>query len=147
MNIKKIEEVVRLMEKHGLTEISVEEEGVKIHLRKGISGAVEKTIHQMASPVLTPATEVPPAAKEKESNAVEIKAPMVGTFYASPSPDAKSFVEIGQKINEGDVLCIIEAMKLMNEIKSEVKGKIVDIVVENAEPVEFGQVMFLIEPA
>ena len=134
------------MEKHGLTEISVEDEGVKIHLRKGISGAVEKTI-QMTSPVLTPATEVPPPAKEETSNTVEIKAPMVGTFYATPSPDAKPFVEIGKKINEGDVLCIIEAMKLMNEIKSEVKGKIVDIVVENAEPVEFGQVMFLIEPA
>lgn len=145
MNIKKIEEVVRLMEKHGLTEISVEEEGVKIHLKKGLSGVVERSVQM--SPVLTPISEMPPEAKEKESNAVEIKAPMVGTFYASPSPDAKPFVEVGKKVNEGDVLCIIEAMKLMNEIKAEVKGKIVDVLVTNADPVEFGQVMFLVEPA
>lgn len=145
MNIKKIEEVIRLMEKHNLTEISVEEEGVKIHLRKGFSGEIEKSI-QMASPVLTPAREVPPAAKEEARNVVEIKAPMVGTFYRSPSPDTKPFVDVGNRINEGDVLCIIEAMKLMNEIKSEVKGKIIDILAENGGPVEFGQVMFLVEP-
>lgn len=145
MNIKRIEEVVRLMEKHALTEISIEEEGVKIHLRKGLGGEIEKTV-QMASPVLTPAKDMPPPTKEEERNLVEIKSPMVGTFYKSPSPDAKPFVETGKRIKEGDVLCIIEAMKLMNEIKSEVKGKIVDMLVENGEPIEFGQVMFLVEP-
>ena len=134
------------MEKHGLTEISVEEEGVKIHLSKGPTGHIEKTI-QMASPVLTPAKDMPPAETEEEKNLVEIKAPMVGTFYRSPSPDAKPFVDVGERLKEGDVLCIIEAMKLMNEIKSEVKGKIVDVLVSNGDPVEFGQVLFLVEPS
>jgi len=146
MNIKKIEEVVRLMEKHDLTEISVEEEGVKIHLKKGLGGEIERSV-QMASPVLTPAGEVPPPEKALGKNTVEIKAPMVGTFYRSPSPDAKAFVDVGSRINEGDVLCIIEAMKLMNEIKSEVKGKIVDVLCENGGPLEFGQVIFLVEPS
>jgi oxaloacetate decarboxylase alpha subunit len=143
MNLKKIEEVVRLMEKHSLTEISVEEEGVKIHLKRGASGAIEKSIEM--APILAPAKEAP--AAEEARNVVEIKAPMVGTFYRSPSPDAQPFADVGKRINEGDVLCIIEAMKLMNEIKSEVKGKIVDVLVGNAEPVEFGQVLFLVEPA
>ncbi len=146
MNIKKIEEVIRLMEKHNLTEISVEEEGVKIHLRKGLSGEIERSV-RIASPVLTPAGEVPPAEKEGAKNVVEIKAPMVGTFYRSPGPDAKPFVDVGNRVNEGDVLCIIEAMKLMNEIKSEIKGKIVDVLAENGGPLEFGQAMFLVEPS
>jgi len=146
MNVKKIEEVIRLMEKHSLSEISIEDDGVKIHLRKGPTGVVEK-ITEMVSPVLTPQGEVPKPTTEETRNVVEIKAPMVGTFYRSPSPDAKPFVDVGSKINEGDVLCIIEAMKLMNEVKSEVKGKIVDALIGNGEPVEFGQVMFLVEPA
>ena len=146
MNVKKIEEVIRLMEKHNLSEISVEDDGVKIHLRKGPTGVVEK-ITEMVSPVLTPHSEVPKPTIEETRNVVEIKAPMVGTFYRSPSPDAKPFADVGSKINEGDVLCIIEAMKLMNEVKSEVKGKIVDALVGDGEPVEFGQVMFLVEPA
>jgi acetyl-CoA carboxylase biotin carboxyl carrier protein len=147
MNIKKIEEVIRLMEKHNLTEISIEEEGAKVHLRKGAGGEIEKAIH-LPSPVLTHAEQkTVPTPKEETRNLTEIKAPMVGTFYRSPSPDAKPYVDIGGKIKEGDVLCIIEAMKLMNEIKSEVKGKIVDILVENGEPIEFGQVLFLVEPS
>ena len=146
MNIKKIEEVVRLMEKHGLTEISVEEEGVKIHLRKGPLGVIEKSVH-IPHPAISPAEEARVAAKEAATTAVEIKAPMVGTFYSSPSPDAKPFAEVGKTIKEGDVLCIIEAMKLMNEIKSEINGKLVDVLVKNGEPVEFGHVMFLVEPA
>ncbi len=146
MNIKKIEEIVRLMEKHNLTEITIEEDGAKVHLKKGPGGEVERSV-QMISPVLTPAREIPPAEKKGTANTVEIKAPMVGTFYRSPSPEAKPFIDVGSKINEGDVLCIIEAMKLMNEIKSEVKGKIVDILAENGAPLEFGQVMFLVETA
>jgi len=149
MNVKKIEEVIRLMEKHHLSEIEIEEEGAKIHLRKGPTGVVEKDVHA-PSPVLT---ALPGSVREasllpkEEKNTVEITAPMVGTFYRSPSPDAKSFVDIGSKIKEGDVLCIIEAMKLMNEIKSEIKGTVRDILVEKASPVEFGQVLFLVEPS
>ncbi|OGW75747.1 MAG: acetyl-CoA carboxylase, biotin carboxyl carrier protein [Omnitrophica bacterium RBG_13_46_9] len=147
MNIKKIEEVIRLMEKHDLAEISIEEEGVKIHLRKGPAGVMEKSV-QLSPAVLTPAEQqISPLPIEKQAkNIVEIKSPMVGTFYRSPSPDAKPFVDIGSTISDGDILCIIEAMKLMNEIKSEVTGKIVDIIVENGEPVEFGQALFLVEP-
>ena len=152
MNIKKIEEIVRLMEKHNLTEIAIEEEGVKFHLKKGSSGVIERTMESVPQGVkqpITPSQAQPAEAqtKKESQNLVEIKAPMVGTFYRSPSPEAKSFVDIGASVKEGEVLCIIEAMKLMNEIKSEIKGKIVDVLVENAEPVEFGQVLFLVEPA
>jgi acetyl-CoA carboxylase biotin carboxyl carrier protein len=147
VNVKKVEEVIRLMERHNLTEISIEEEGMKIHLKKGQGGHIEKAV-QLHSPVLTPVTEVsPPPVREQPKNVVEIKAPMVGTFYRSPAPDAQAFVDIGRTIQEGDVLCIIEAMKLMNEIKSEITGKIVDVVVDSGEPVEFGQTLFLVEPA
>jgi len=146
MNIKKLEEVIRLMEKHSLTEISIEEEGVKIHLRKGSLGHIERSVEMMAPHVLAPAGEAL-SPKKEERNTVEIKAPMVGTFYRSPSPDAKPFADVGSKIAVGDVLCIIEAMKLMNEIKAEVKGKIVDVLVENGDPIEFGQVMFVVEPS
>jgi len=151
MNIKKIEEVIRLMEKHNLTEISIEEEGAKIHLRKGMNGRIEEA----GGPWHIPSSASMPAAptgggllpNEEEKNVVEIKTPMVGTFYSAPSPDANPFVEVGSKINTGDILCIVEAMKLMNEIKSEVKGKITDILVENGDPIEFGQALFLVEPA
>ncbi|MFH1381068.1 MAG: acetyl-CoA carboxylase biotin carboxyl carrier protein [Candidatus Omnitrophota bacterium] len=148
MNIKKIEEVIRLMERHSLTEITVEEDGVKIHLSKGAAGRIEKSM--LSSPVFTPATDAglaKPAEKQIETNTIEIKSPMVGTFYSSPSPDAKPFVDVGKTVNVGDVVCIIEAMKLMNEIKSEIKGKIVDVAAKNAEPVEFGQVLFMVEPS
>ena len=147
MNIKKIEEVVRMMEKHNLTEISIEEEGVKIHLRKGMGG-IETAVTMQPHIVNSLKQDVPaPQVKEEKRNFAEVKAPMVGTFYQSPSPESKPFVEVGSMIKEGDVLCIIEAMKLMNEIKSEIKGKVVDILVENANPIEFGQVLFLVEPS
>ena len=150
MNIKKIEEIVRLMEKHNLTEISIEEEGVKFHLKKGQSGVIDKIVDAVPQGVKEPlaaSSQAGSAPTKKETqNLVEVKAPMVGTFYRSASPDSKPFVDIGNSVKEGEVLCIIEAMKLMNEIKSEIKGKIADILVENAEPVEFGQVLFLVEP-
>jgi acetyl-CoA carboxylase biotin carboxyl carrier protein len=93
------------------------------------------------------APKEPAAAQHRQTgNTVEIKAPMVGTFYRAPSPEAPPYAEVGQTVEAGQVICIIEAMKLMNEIKSEVKGKILEILADNAEPVEFGQPMFLIEP-
>lgn len=148
MNIKKIEEIIRLMEKHDLTEVTIEEDGKKVHLRKGSGGhIIEKTFAMPPSLATRPSSAGgEQAAKTKEENAVEIKAPMVGTFYASPSPDAKPFVAVDSAVKEGDVLCIIEAMKLMNEIKSEIKGKIIDVLIKNGDPVEFGQVLFLVEP-
>jgi len=149
MNIKEIKEMLNLMNDNSLVELEVEKDGMRIRLKKAsapsenYSGPYvierEKTVH----PELK---EAPGAAKEKTSNTLEIKAPMVGTFYRSPSPEAPPYVEVGQIIEAGQVVCIIEAMKLMNEIKSEVRGKLVEILVESSEPVEFGQSMFIIEP-
>lgn len=145
MNKKKIEEMIDLMEKHGLTEIDIEEEGIKIHLKKGPSGYEQISNEVISKPLPLPKKEEVQITKEAK-NLIEIKSPMVGTLYSAPAPDTPPFVKIGDAIKEGDILCIIEAMKLMNEIKSEVKGKVSDILVENGEPVEFGQVLFLVEP-
>ena len=150
MNLKEIKEIINLMNEHGLTEIEVEKGDQKIKLKKSsISG--ESAVVEQQPIAQQPVAKAPTGEVEKESlkaqskNLIEIKAPLVGTFYRSSSPDAASFVEVGQEIEVGEVVCIVEAMKLMNEIKSEVRGKVVDILVENADPVEFGQIMFLIE--
>ena len=149
MYIKEIKDMINLMNENGLTELEVEKEGVRIKLRKGSSG-YEKAIeyvpqHQPHGNAGQPAA--PAAVEAKKSTTIEIKSPMVGTFYRSPSPESPAYVKVGDLISVGQVICIVEAMKLMNEIKSEVKGKIVDIQVDNAEPVEFGQVFFVVEPA
>ena len=118
-------------------------------LRKSASGKIE-TLTEGHAPLVTAQTVQPeqrpqePAKPEKNLSA--IKAPMVGTFYRSPGTDAKSYVEIGQTVEIGQVVCIIEAMKLMNEIKSEVKGKVIEILVENARSIEYGQALFMLEP-
>jgi len=149
MNVKELKEMIALMNENGLTEIEIEREGQRIRLKKGFSGTPEVTQEKIfVQPPQATAAAVP--VKEPEavkSNLIEIKAPMVGTFYRAPAPEAPPFVEKGGTIEPGQVVCIIEAMKLMNEIKSEVKGRIVDILVENAQPVEFGHVLFVIEPA
>ena len=147
MYIKEIKDMINLMNENGLTELEIEKEGVRIRLKKGAGGSVEKTLEYVA-PQGFPSQARPPAAEKSEKKAgIEIKAPMVGTFYRSPSPEAPAYVNIGDAIEPGQVICIIEAMKLMNEIKSEVKGKVVDIQADNAEPVEFGQVLFVVEPS
>jgi len=157
MNIKEIKEMINLMNENSLTELEVEKDGTKIRLKKSNSGEI--TVHE-AAPKMVFAPSQPPSyilnnsagkesapEKSPSGKTAEIKAPMVGTFYRAPSPESPAFVEINDTIEVGQVVCIIEAMKLMNEIKSEIKGKIVDILVDNAEPVEFGQPLFLIEPA
>ncbi len=157
MNIKEIKEIINLMNENGLTEIEVEKEGLKLRLKKGAGGEIimESAPPQRTSPAAhpaAPAASAAPTAAPTEAPAgsgkktIEIKAPMVGTFYRSPSPESPAFVEINQNIEVGQVICILEAMKLMNEIKAEIKGKVVDILVDNTEPVEFGQPLFLIEP-
>jgi len=149
MNLKEIKEIINLMNEHNLSEIEVEKGEYKIKLKRSSANDPEIVVEKTPLPaqVSMPA-EIPSQAPEaEESKLVEIKAPIVGTFYRSPSPEAASFVEVGQEVEVGEVVCIIEAMKLMNEIKSEVKGKIVDILAENADPVEFGQILFLIEPS
>ncbi len=149
MNLKEIREMINLMNENDLTEIEVEREGTKIKLRKGSTDIIEpirqfSTKHQAEAHAASAASEE--AAEAVNSNRKEIKSPMVGTFYRTPSPEAPSFIEIGQTVEVGQVVCIVEAMKLMNEIKSEVKGKVVDIPVDNAQPVEFGQTLFTVEP-
>lgn len=149
MNLKEIKEMIKLMNENSLTELEIEKDGMRIKLKRGtasdLGGSTPFIIEK--GKVITD-TRGPILEEDKVSAKVqEIKAPMVGTFYRAPSPEAPSFVEVGQKVEVGQVICIIEAMKLMNEIKSEVKGKISEILVENSEPVEFGQAMFLIEAA
>jgi len=148
MNLKELKEMINLMNENNLVEIEVEREGLRVRIKKGISNIPEITqekyiiqpagVTHTAEPTKEPQ---PPTAKR-----IEINAPMVGTFYRAPAPDAPPFVEVGDEIEPGQVICIIEAMKLMNEIKTEAKGKVVEILVENAEPIEFGQPLFLIEP-
>ena len=151
MNLKEIKEMVTLMNDNNLTELELEREGLKIRLRRTAEQpASNVVIERIAAPQQIPQmTQAAPAAgipAAAPSNLVEIKAPMVGTFYRAPSPDASPFVEAGSELEIGQVVCIIEAMKLMNEIKSEVKGIVREILIENADPIEFGQVLFRIEP-
>jgi acetyl-CoA carboxylase biotin carboxyl carrier protein len=148
MYIKEIKDMINLMNENGLTELEIEKEGVRIRLKKGAQGTYEKAIDFLSPHPNLPQEKGPASSGgQPKKNTVEVKAPMVGTFYRAASPEAPSYVNIGDIIEPGQVVCIIEAMKLMNEIKSEAKGKIVDIQVENAEPVEFGQVLFVLEPA
>lgn len=150
MNIKEIKEMINLMNENGLVELEIEKEGMRIRLKKIAGGGIEA----VNGPIVVERERIPAVSgkttsetQEKTSvKTIEIKAPMVGTFYRAPSPESPAYVETGQTIEVGQVICIIEAMKLMNEIKSEIKGKILEILVDNAEPVEFGQPMFLIEP-
>jgi oxaloacetate decarboxylase alpha subunit len=149
MNIKEIKEMINLMNENNLVELEIEKDGMRIRLKKTSSGT-----EAYSGPIVVERERVsgghekqaPGPLKEMAVNTVEIKAPMVGTFYRAPSPEAPPYAEVEQLVEPGQVICIIEAMKLMNEIKSEIKGKILEILVDNAEPVEFGQPMFLIEP-
>lgn len=139
--------MISLMNENNLLEIEIEKDGNKIRLKKSAAVTDEPggQIIVQHQGVAESKTESP-APQKMASLTVEIKAPMVGTFYRAPSPEANPYVDVGQVIEQGQVICIIEAMKLMNEIKSEIKAKIVDVLVENAEPVEFGQPIFLVEP-
>lgn len=142
--------MLQLMEDHGLTELEVEREGMKVRLKKGGAGAAPQMIIESLAPAAagpaagTPgaAPAAPPAVKR-----ITINSPMVGTFYRAPAPDAPAFIDAGQAVEVGQVVCIIEAMKLMNEIKSDVKGKVVEVLAANGEPIEFGQPLFALEPA
>jgi len=147
MYIKEIKDMINLMNENGLTELEIEKEGVRIRLKKGSGGVVERTVEYSAPPAaLQSPAPSKTAEKVEKKPGTEIKSPMVGTFYRAPSPEAPPYVNMGDMVEPGQVICMIEAMKLMNEIKSEVKGRIVDIQADNAEPVEFGQVLFIVEP-
>lgn len=151
MNLKEIKEMIFLMNENGLVELEIEKDNTRIRLKKAGSGTETAgagiIIEKERISGIAVAKELPETQpKPEEKKTIEIKAPMVGTFYRAPSPEANPYIEIGQAIEPGQIICIIEAMKLMNEIKSEIKGKILEVLLDNAEPVEFGQPMFVIEP-
>ena len=157
MTLKELKEMILLMEEHGLSELEVEKEGLKIRLKKEASGkivstetplppAAFQTSASMSQP-LSPAGQQKARETEEDANVVIVRSPMVGTFYGAPGPNAAPYVSKGKRVNAGDVLCIIEAMKLMNEIKSDLSGVLVDLLVENGQPVEFDQPLFKIQKA
>ena len=154
MRIKEIKNLIKFVAKAGAREVSIETEKLKLTIKAG-----EKTVIQQAPVVELPAISEPKqsappplakeqdAASEEESKYLTIKAPIIGTFYRKPSPDKPAFVEIGDSVSEGSILCVIEAMKLFNEIESEISGKIIKVLVEDSTPVEFDQPLFLIDPS
>lgn len=155
MDIKDIKAIIDLMKKNSVSEFELEKQDFKIRLKRGMSGGgVLIPQSEEGQPILTypsvtaalPApvpTAAPPTPVASEP---EIKSPMIGTFYRSPSPESGAYVEVGSEVNADTVVCIIEAMKVMNEIKAEAKGVITQILVENAKPVEFGQPLFKFRP-
>ena len=163
MNLKEIKELIELLKDTDISELEIERSGVKVRLRKGGDVTFHPTMPRMEYPpaaIVAPAvTEIsapPPApaaapaekaAEPAKTKQTKVTAPIVGTFYRSSSPDKPPYVEVGAVVKKGQVLCIIEAMKLMNEIESETAGKVVQVLVENGSPVEYGQPLFVIEPA
>ena len=143
-DIEYIEKLAKVITSNGLTEISLEDGEQAITIRKDCTEVVAMPAQAAAAPQAT-YDEKPAEAQKPAPKGKAITSPMVGTFYASPSPEAEPFVEIGSTVAEGDVVCIIEAMKLMNEIKSEHAGKITQICVKNGDPIEFGQVLMYVE--
>ena len=143
-----VEDILNIMNDADLAEFRYERKGLAISLRKNEGGRVAAAPAAPAAPQAAPkpaAAEKPAAEKETASNLTPITAPMVGTFYRAPAPDADPFVETGNEVKPDTVVCIVEAMKLMNEIKAELSGRIVKICVENGQPVEYGQELFLVE--
>ena len=155
MDLKDIKAIIDLMRKNSVTEFELEKQDFKIRLKRGTNGggAIVSSDDPPAltygQPPAAPGTAPVPAAPPQVpvSNEVEIKSPMIGTFYRAPSPESAAYVEVGVEVNPETVVCIIEAMKVMNEIKAEAKGVITQVTVENAKPVEFGQPLFKIRPS
>ncbi|MBL7767658.1 MAG: acetyl-CoA carboxylase biotin carboxyl carrier protein [Flavipsychrobacter sp.] len=165
MDFKQIQELIRLINKSNIGELTIEEKGFKVTIKQkqdNIQQVVAAPMYAPAAPAAqataapavsataaVPATngDKPKSSDAVPSNLITIKSPMIGTFYRRPSPDKPLFVEVGDEINPGKVVCIIEAMKLFNEIESEIKGKVVKILVDDASPVEYDQPLFLVEPA
>ena len=157
MDLKDIKAIIDLMRKNAVTEFELEKEDFKIRLRRGPNGSGATAVYDdppaaayaqppaVAAPV--PAAAPAPAPQVPTNNELEIRSPMIGTFYRAPSPESAPYVEMGSEVNPETVVCIIEAMKVMNEIKAEAKGVITQVMVENAKPVEFGQPLFKVRPS
>lgn len=157
MRTSKIQALIKLVEQANIDELEVSTWGRKVRIRKKVNGNENSNGNkpQVAATVpdriietvsANPASKTAVAEPEKKTEYLEIKSPMVGTFYRAPAPDAKPYIEVGARVSRGQVICIIEAMKIMNEIESEYDGRVVDIPVKNAQPVQFGQAMIIIEP-
>lgn len=161
MDLKDIQNLIKFVAKSGASEVKLETEDVKITIKTGGDGKGETTYIQQMPAMMPQQLQVapPPVASQAvpepamtpspaaDSKLIIIKSPIIGTFYRKPSPDKPMFVEVGSVINAGDVLCVIEAMKLFNEIESEISGKIVKILVDDSSPVEFDQPLFLVDPS
>ena len=156
MDLKDIKAIIDLMKKNSITEFELERQDSKIRLKRGLNGggaaaqsedAVSSIPVPMQPAVAAPAPAVAAAALPAATGEVDIKSPMIGTFYRAPSPEAGNYIEVGSSVTPETVVCIIEAMKVMNEIKAEVKGVVTQVLVENAKPVEFGQPLFKVRPA
>lgn len=153
MDLKLIKQVVELMERSEIAELEFEEEGLKLRLSRQSKDAPAQIIQTApipAAPVATAAETPPaaaPAAPVEEAGISVIKSPMVGTFYSSPSPDSPSFVDVGGKVKADSIVCIIEAMKVMNEIQAEIAGTITEVLVENGDAIEYGQPLYKVKTA
>jgi acetyl-CoA carboxylase biotin carboxyl carrier protein len=161
MDLKEIQNLIKFVAKSGASEVKLEMEDIKITIKTG-SESETTIVHQVPGSVAlpqvaaapaqhveaeAPAKETLPAAISEDAKYITIKSPIIGTFYRKPAPDKPVFVEVGDVIGEGDVLCVIEAMKLFNEIESEISGKIVKVLVDDSSPVEFDQPLFLVDPS
>jgi acetyl-CoA carboxylase biotin carboxyl carrier protein len=154
VDLKDIKAIIDLMKKNSITEFELEKQDSKIRLRRGFSGPPASAVpyeESASPPPIQPMAAAPPilptgGAQAPATGEIEIKSPMIGTFYRAPSPEAANYVEVGSEVNPDTVVCIIEAMKVMNEIKAETKGVITQVLVENAKPVEFGQPLFKVRP-
>lgn len=159
MNIKEIQDLIKFVSKAGVNEVEIEQKDFKITIKTAAEvdrQYVVQAAAPVAMPVAAPAVAAAPApvaaapaaeAPAENSNLITVKSPMIGTFYRASGPDKDPFVQVGQTISKGDTICIIEAMKLFNEIEAEVSGKIVKVLVDDATPVEYDQPLFLVEPA
>ncbi len=162
MDIKEIQNLIKFVAKSGASEVKLEMDDIKITIRTGgddkgdtmtyvqqipVSAPVSQAAATQAVTPEAPAAPAAPVAADDNSKYVTIKSPIIGTFYRKQSPDKPVFVEVGKTIKEGDVLCVIEAMKLFNEIESEISGKIVKILVDDSSPVEYDQPLFLVDPS
>lgn len=162
MDLKEIQNLIKFVAKSGASEVKLEMEDVKITIKTGeakgemttlvqqipMAGIPQQAVAPAVQQAVPAASEVPATtATDEDAKYVTIKSPIIGTFYRKPSPDKPTFVEVGSSISEGDVLCVIEAMKLFNEIESEISGKIVKVLVDDSSPVEFDQPLFLVDPS
>jgi len=154
MDIRKVKKLIELLDESGIAEIEITEGDDSVRISRYSTNVVGATVsHAPAPPVAMPSAAAPAdpaahvatAAAEPEEEGFAVTAPMVGTYYSAPSPGSPSFVQVGDKVSEGDTLCIIEAMKMMNQIEAEVSGTVKSIRVQNGEPVEYGQILFVID--